>query len=363
MKQLLSYLIIVLFISGCSTITQPTAENQPSLSENRPATRHADYSPQPLSETRTVTRHVSLATHSPKPHSKGIIIPPTETVYIKRCADYESAIKQAVPAHDLEALEQLLPTLNNLPDCPLSYLDAVKRSMAQIAAVKADELVQSGQLAEAETWLRRAPTMVWGTQAVYGDITARNQKWQLAAQFYNQTLDLIADPEATPHEPSQKVIRTIYHLASETQILAGNLATVSPSGKARGIMRDHVRGVTFKKRPLPIQFNSGKTTLGAQGQEAIQRLATYLKQQNVTQLTLIGHTDSKGSHQANDKISTERAKAVKRYLQNAGVPTQIIAIGKGKREPLQLANRLLYTPQEIDALNRRVEFVLGTVTN
>ena len=128
-------------------------------------------------------------------------------------------------------------------------------------------------------------------------------------------------------------------------------------------MRTHVRGVTFKKRPLPIQFHSGKTTLGAQGQEAIQRLATYLKQQNITQLTLIGPTDSNGSHWANDRISTKRAQAVKKYLQNAGVPCQIIAIGKGKREPLQLANRQLYTPQEIDALNRRVEFVLGTVAN
>ncbi len=69
-------------------------------------------------------------------------------------------------AHDLETLETLLVTLNKQPDCPISYLDAVKRSMAQIAAAQADELTQQGQLALAKTWLKRAPTMVWGTQAV-----------------------------------------------------------------------------------------------------------------------------------------------------------------------------------------------------
>lgn len=365
MKQILIYFIIVLFVSGCSTVTEPIDENLSSLSENRSVIRPAD-NPQRLSENvfenRPVTRKVILAMHPPQSHSKGLIPPPVKIV--KKCADYESAVKQAVPAHDLEALAQLLPTLNNLPDCPLSYLDAVKRSMAQIAAAKADELVQSGQLAPAETWLKRAPTMVWGTQAVYGDIAARRQQWQLAAQFYNQALDLIADPQATPQEPPQTVIKKIYHLASETQILAGNLAAiVSPSGKASGIMRDNVRGVTFEKRPLPVQFNYGKTTLGETGQNSVQRLATYLKQQNVASLTLIGHTDSKGSHVANDRISKQRAEVVKTYLQTAGVPSQIIAIGKGKREPLQLANRLLYTPTEIDALNRRVEFILGTVTN
>ncbi|HEC85657.1 MAG: hypothetical protein DRR19_21730 [Candidatus Parabeggiatoa sp. nov. 1] len=354
MKQTFTYFIIALLVSGCST--PPKADNpQQPQSANRSITGNSDNQQSP-SDNRSATRDLGASTQLPQPNQKGLSTPPVKDV--KKCADYESAVTKAVQAYHLKVLEQLLTTLNRQPDCPVSYLDAIKRSMAQIAAARADSLVQLGQLAEAETWLKRAPTMVWGTQAVYGDIAARRQQWQLAAQFYNQALDLIADPEATPQEPSQTVIKKVYYLASEAQILAGNLgAIVSQSGKASGMMRDNVRGVEFKKRPIPIPFEYGKTTLGEKGQNSAQRLAGYLKQQNAAHLTLIGHTDSKGSHAVNDKISKQRAEAVKKSLQTAGVPTKITAIGKGKREPLQLANRTLYTPEEIDALNRRVEFM------
>jgi outer membrane protein OmpA-like peptidoglycan-associated protein len=230
--------------------------------------------------------------------------------------------------------------------------------MAQIAALLADELTQQSQLAQAKTWLKRAPTMVWGTQAVHGDIAAHRHQWQTAAQFYNQAVDLLADPQATPKSPKPSVIKKVYRLASEAQILAGRLDTIiDSSGKGSGMMRDQVRGVVFKKRLIPIPFESGKITLDEKDQHAVQRLATYLKQKNAAQVTLIGHTDSNGSHALNDNISKQRALAVKKYLQNAGVITKITTIAKGKREPLQLANRAIYVPDEIDVLNRRVEFI------
>jgi outer membrane protein OmpA-like peptidoglycan-associated protein len=40
----------------------------------------------------------------------------------------------------------------------------------------------------------------------------------------------------------------------------------------------------------------------------------------------------------NDKISKQRALAVQKYLQNAGVITRITTIAKDKREAFQLAN-------------------------
>ena len=144
----------------------------------------------------------------------------------KTCADYELPIKQAVQAYDLDQLDDLFFALNRQADCPVSYLEAVKRSMAQIAAARADDLTQQGQLTNAVSWLRRAPTMVWGTQVVYGDIAARRHQWQKAALFYNQAIDLIADPELTPQAPSEVVIKKIYRLASEAQLLAGNFGAV-----------------------------------------------------------------------------------------------------------------------------------------
>ena len=59
--------------------------------------------------------------------------------------------------------------------------------MAQIAAAKADGLTQQDKLAEAEQLLRRAPTMVWHTQVVHGNIAALRRDLQNAALFFSNS--------------------------------------------------------------------------------------------------------------------------------------------------------------------------------
>jgi hypothetical protein len=130
------------------------------------------------------------------------------------CADYELPMNQAVQAYDLDSLEKLLVTLNKQSDCPNTYLESIKRSMAQIAAAKADSLTQQKQLDDAEMWLKRAPVILWVTQVIRGDIAAHRQQWYTASQFYQQALDLINSPETTP--PPEAVVEKIHHLASDT---------------------------------------------------------------------------------------------------------------------------------------------------
>ncbi len=273
------------------------------------------------------------------------------------CANYHPQVEQAVRANDFAKLNKLLVMLNQQRGCRVSYLNGVKRSMAQIAAAKADRLAEQGQLAEAKSWIKRAPTIVWQTQAVQGDIAAKRQQWQAAAQYYNQALDLVADPQATPQAPKFSIIDMLYQLAYEAQILVGNLdAVVSPSGEGRGMMRGNVRGFAPRKRLIPIQFTFGRRSMTPTGQKAANRLAAYLKRQKVAQVTLIGHSDSKGRHRVCNRISRQRAKTVKKYLQKAGVTAKFHTIGKGKKEPIKLTNRWKLKQSQIDALNRRVEF-------
>ena len=281
------------------------------------------------------------------------------TASLAACAFYQSSVNQAMQAKDLETLEELLVTLNMQSDCRVAYLEWVKRRMAQIVAARADGLVQQGgDLVVAETWLKRAPTVIWVTQVVHGDIAARRRQWQAAASFYNQALDLIADTQTTPQAPAPAVIQKVYQLASEAQVLANNLeVTVSRSGEASGMMRSSMRGFIPVTRIVPIRFKYGKMALSEKGKKSARQLARYLKRRNLASVTLIGHTDSKGSHTVNDRISKERARAVKNQLRKLGISAKIRATGKGKRKPLKLANRAIYTQAEIDALNRRVEFV------
>jgi len=273
------------------------------------------------------------------------------------CVNYESRVTQAVQAYDFETLQSLLPALREA-GCSEVYLDDVKRSMAQIAAARAKRLMKQGRLKAAEDWLKRAPTMAWETQAVYGEIAARRQQWQTASYFLNQSLDLIADPQATPQAPQHWVIENLYQLAQELQILVGGLGTtVNDAGEGRGMMRAHVRGITPIKRLLPIQFEFGGTQLSETGQQSARKLAAYLKREAIPKVTLIGHTDSKGKRQLNQRISKQRAQSVKNYLQQSGVKASIQALGKGEDDPLQLANAWQLTAAQIDRLNRRVEFI------
>ncbi len=262
------------------------------------------------------------------------------------CTDYQSSVQQAIKQSDLDNLETLLYKLNRQADCSIFYIDNVKRSMAQIAAARADELTQQKRIKTAKTWLKRAPITTWGTQAVYGDIAVYRHQWQLAARFYNQAIDLIRDKQATPQAPAASSIRKLLKLAYETQVLTTGSQTIF--GK--------IRGVTPEK--IPIQFTFGKTTLDNEAKKLVQQLANYIKQQNITKLTLIGHTDTKGNHAINDKISKQRALTVQKYLQQLGVTANINIKCKGKRQPLQLAHATIYTPEQINALNRRVELYL-----
>jgi outer membrane protein OmpA-like peptidoglycan-associated protein len=271
------------------------------------------------------------------------------------CMDEQAEVNIAVQSQNLDKLENLLAELEN-ENCPETYLDWLKRSMAQIAAAKADSLTQQGKLEEAEEFIQRAPMTLWVTQVINGDIASRRKEWGDAAYFYNQAIDLISDPEATPKAPSKEQIKKVYHLASEAQLLTGQLdATISRSGKPSGVMRSKMRGFRPQKRLIPILFKTGKSGLSKKGEKAAQQLIAYIKTQDFKKITLIGHTDSRGSMRINDRISKKRAKALKNYLRKAGIRIKIRTKGKGEREPLQLDNPAAYTQDEIDTLNRRVE--------
>jgi outer membrane protein OmpA-like peptidoglycan-associated protein len=270
------------------------------------------------------------------------------------CNDYQLQVNQAIRAYDLAKLERLLPRLRY---CPSSYINAVKRSMSDIAAARADSLLQQGKISEAKKWLKRAKTMTWATQVLYGDIAIRRQDWQNASIFYNQTLDLIDDKQATPQAPSKAQIETIFKQAEEAQILTARINTISRSGRGSGMMRGKIRGFIPTKRAVPIPFYTGKWGLDDSGKKVTRQLASYLKNQGFNRVTLTGHTDENGASWWNNIISSRRANAVKSYFKTLNIIAyiKIKTIGKGEDEPLDLVNRAYYDQKHIDMLNRRVE--------
>ena len=79
---------------------------------------------------------------------------------------------------------------------------------------------------------------------------------------------------------------------------------------------------------------------------------------NRTYIDIIGHTDSKGSKEYNQRLSEKRAKSVARYLESNAVKRERVkADGMGEDDPIATNDT-----REGRAMNRRVEIKLTPVT-
>lgn len=108
-----------------------------------------------------------------------------------------------------------------------------------------------------------------------------------------------------------------------------------------------------------VMFRSRQAALLPRAKEKLDRLAEALQTLGSDQTFVIeGHTDSKGSAAANERLSKLRALAVRSYLIKRGVdPDRVRAEGRGEDEPVA-SNR----DAEGRANNRRVEIVVTPPT-
>jgi outer membrane protein OmpA-like peptidoglycan-associated protein len=68
-----------------------------------------------------------------------------------------------------------------------------------------------------------------------------------------------------------------------------------------------------------ILFGFNSSTLSNTSKASLRDLANILKSDNTTDIAIIGHTDKVGTHEANMKVSQDRAFSVENYLQSCGV--------------------------------------------
>lgn len=103
-----------------------------------------------------------------------------------------------------------------------------------------------------------------------------------------------------------------------------------------------------------ITFNSGSAEIKPESYAILKEIADALKSESGKSVSIIGHTDSDGAAELNQRLSEERAAAVMTALQTEfGVSNTMETSGKGASDPIAENN----TPTG-KANNRRVEFVL-----
>lgn len=101
-----------------------------------------------------------------------------------------------------------------------------------------------------------------------------------------------------------------------------------------------------------IEFDFGKATIKPSSAPVLYHAADAILGAPKARIEIAGYTDNVGSSKLNLKLSANRAKAVKAYLVQRGVPSsQITAKGYGASEPV--ADN---TTDEGRSENRRIEF-------
>jgi OOP family OmpA-OmpF porin len=106
-----------------------------------------------------------------------------------------------------------------------------------------------------------------------------------------------------------------------------------------------------------VLFDFDKATLKPEGKTKMDELASKVRDMNLEVVIAIGHTDSIGADEYNQRLSVRRAESVKAYMVSKGIePNRVYTEGKGEKQPIA-SNATRDGRQK----NRRVEIeVIGT---
>jgi OmpA-OmpF porin, OOP family len=104
-----------------------------------------------------------------------------------------------------------------------------------------------------------------------------------------------------------------------------------------------------------IAFDFDSAALREDQKPKLTKLCNVINEIDIETFEIIGHTDSSGSDEYNQRLSRLRAEEVKRYMVgDCGIdPGRLLAVGLGESEPLDPSN-----PRADE--NRRVEFQVSS---
>ena len=130
-----------------------------------------------------------------------------------------------------------------------------------------------------------------------------------------------------------------------------------PAPKPEAKPKPVAEKVTFA---ADVLFDFDKSVIKPEGKSKLDDLATKVRGVNLEVVIAIGHADSIGSDEYNQRLSVRRAEAVKAYMVSRGVePNRVYTEGKGEKQPVA-SNRT----SDGRAKNRRTEIeVIGTRKN
>lgn len=103
-----------------------------------------------------------------------------------------------------------------------------------------------------------------------------------------------------------------------------------------------------------LYFETNSTEVTSASRAALDALLTEVAKRQAVEVQVTGHTDRVGSTADNDRLSLQRAEAVRAMLVQRGIKADFIrAVGRGEREPL-----IPTSDEQAEPRNRRVEITV-----
>jgi len=110
--------------------------------------------------------------------------------------------------------------------------------------------------------------------------------------------------------------------------------------------------------PGNVTFATNSPNINANFYEVLNGVAIVLNEYKKTYVDVIGHTDSTGSQEYNQKLSEDRARSVAGYLNSQGVlADRMLLAGRGELDPIASNDTA-----EGRAQNRRVTIQIAPIT-
>ncbi len=256
---------------------------------------------------------------------------------------------------DLRAIIAAAKPILNSAECPAATRKQVGVKVALAHVREADHIEKPARkLAILESAMTYAQP--WKMMKLIGDLRRKvptssgKIDYAAASLAYQSALADIKDPQSVPDPPPKEVIQELMKLANESRMLSSTFV------QGDMLLTRSVRDVAVEAVPVPVQFVRGRDEMTKLGEVYAAETARLLREQGYPRVLLVGHTDPDGSDEYNLALSLQRAKAVRHYLVEHGYPdAKVDADGRGKREPLALANASDYSKAQIYQMLRRVE--------
>jgi OOP family OmpA-OmpF porin len=269
------------------------------------------------------------------------------------CRVLDTDVKAALGQAAVARFDALYAQVQADTSCDAVYRSTVGRLMARIVLSTLPTDADAARIEVATKYGRP-----WQVLVAIGDAYYAKSQWPQAQAAYEEALDDMRDVAANPAAPPADIEQRTYKRAVQARALAPTyLATRQVRGEKTGLANPNFRNFTAVSVPVPVQFDVDQDVLTPQGQAAVKDIYAYLsQQQGLGVVRIIGHTDPRGSDAYNYDLSQRRAASVAAFLQYLGYHGRLEVQGKGKTEPFQPDDASKYSPEQIWAFDRRVEY-------